>query len=97
MKVELKKPKSGGLGIGLVTAEKNNQTGVFVRTIMEDSVAHADGRLKIMDRIVQVRMSYHDATNSILNCILHYVKGTTVEPHLSGHLFGNQSQFLNRK
>lgn len=54
MKVDLVKPKKGELGIGLVTAEKDNQTGVFIRSIAEGSVAHQDGRLRLMDRLLQV-------------------------------------------
>lgn len=56
MRIELVKPPSGELGFGLVTAEKDQQTGIFVRSITEDGVADRDGRLQVMDRIVQVRM-----------------------------------------
>ncbi|XP_069124056.1 tyrosine-protein phosphatase non-receptor type 13-like isoform X2 [Argopecten irradians] len=54
MKIELDKPKGRDLGISLVTAEKDNQTGVFIRSITDGSVAQLDGRLSVMDRLVQV-------------------------------------------
>lgn len=56
MRIELVKSPSGELGFGLVTAEKGQQTGIFVRSITEDGVAGRDGRLQVMDRIVQVRL-----------------------------------------
>lgn len=52
--LELDRSCPGGLGFSLVTAEKDNQTGVFVRSIRPNSQADRDGRLQVMDRIVQV-------------------------------------------
>lgn len=52
--LELDRTCLGGLGFSLVTAEKNHQTGVFVRSIRPNSQAAQDGRLRVMDRIVQV-------------------------------------------
>ena len=52
--IDLEKPSSGGLGISLVTAETENQTGIFVRTVAPGGVAHKDGRLSIGDKILQV-------------------------------------------
>ncbi|KAK3091931.1 hypothetical protein FSP39_023798 [Pinctada imbricata] len=52
--IELKKFKSHGLGFSLVTAEKDNQTGVFVRSIAENGEADRDGRLRVMDRVLKV-------------------------------------------
>lgn len=52
--LELDRTCPGGLGFSLVTAEKDHQTGVFVRSIRPNSQAAQDGRLRVMDRIVQV-------------------------------------------
>ncbi|KAL4240657.1 Protein tyrosine phosphatase [Mactra antiquata] len=52
--IDIQKPKSGGLGISLVTAETQNQTGVFIRTITPGGVAEVDGRLEIGDKILQI-------------------------------------------
>lgn len=52
--LELDRTCPGGLGFSLVTAEKDHQTGVFVRSIRPNSQAAQDGRLRVMDRIVQI-------------------------------------------
>ena len=52
--IDLEKQPSGELGISLVTAETENQTGVFVHTISAGGVAHIDGRLSVGDKILQV-------------------------------------------
>ena len=52
--IDLEKQPSGELGISLVTAETENQTGVFVRSISAGGVAHIDGRLSVGDKILQV-------------------------------------------
>ena len=52
--IDLEKPPSGGLGISLVTAETENQTGVFIRTISPGGVAQSDGRLSVGDKILRV-------------------------------------------
>ena len=55
--IDLEKQPSGELGISLVTAETENQTGVYVRTISAGGVAHIDGRLSVGDKILQVGIS----------------------------------------
>ena len=55
--IDLEKQPSRELGISLVTAETENQTGVFVRTISAGGVAHNDGRLSVGDKILQVGSS----------------------------------------
>ena len=57
IQLELDRTCPGGLGFSLVTAEKDHQTGVFVRSILPNSQADRDGRLQVMDRIVQVNIS----------------------------------------
>ena len=52
--IDLEKPPIGGLGISLVTAETENQTGVFIRTISPGGVAHNDGRLRVGNKVLQV-------------------------------------------
>lgn len=52
--IDIEKPVTGGLGISLVTAETQNQTGVFIRTITPGGVAENDGRLQVGDKILQV-------------------------------------------
>ncbi|XP_022313821.2 tyrosine-protein phosphatase non-receptor type 13-like isoform X2 [Crassostrea virginica] len=54
IQLELDRTCPGGLGFSLVTAEKDHQTGVFVRSILPNSQADRDGRLQVMDRIVQI-------------------------------------------
>lgn len=79
MKIELKKPPSGELGFGLVTAEKDQQTGIFVRSITEGGVADRDGRLRVMDRIVQINgESLVGLTHKKAAVILQNVKGQVV-------------------
>ncbi|XP_046560212.1 tyrosine-protein phosphatase non-receptor type 13-like [Haliotis rubra] len=53
-KVELQKPATGGLGFSLVTAQKNQEMCVFVRTISDGGAAATDGRLQVGDRLLQV-------------------------------------------
>ena len=52
--IDLEKQPSGELGISLVTAVTENQTGVYVCTISAGGVAHIDGRLSVGDKILQV-------------------------------------------
>lgn len=79
LKIELEKPPSGELGFGLVTAEKDQQTGVFVRSITEDGVADRDGRLQVMDRIVQINgESLVGLTHKKAVTMLHNIKGEVI-------------------
>ena len=55
IRVDLRKPLEGGLGFTLVKAEKAGSSALFVRQISVDGVAHADGRLKVGDKLLQVR------------------------------------------
>ncbi|KAK3601912.1 hypothetical protein CHS0354_041851 [Potamilus streckersoni] len=52
--IDLEKPVSGGLGISLVTAEAENQTGIFIRSIAHGGVTDSDGRLKVGDKLLQI-------------------------------------------
>ncbi|XP_076073752.1 tyrosine-protein phosphatase non-receptor type 13-like isoform X3 [Mytilus galloprovincialis] len=79
LKIELEKPPTGELGFGLVTAEKDQQTGVFVRSITEDGVADRDGRLQVMDRIVQINgESLVGLTHKKAVTMLHNIKGQVI-------------------
>ena len=55
MWIELEKPEGGGLGFSVVGAEKGGKTSIFIKTITADGVAGKDGRLKVGDRVLQVR------------------------------------------
>ena len=79
MRIELVKSPSGELGFGLVTAEKGQQTGIFVRSITEDGVAGRDGRLQVMDRIVQINdESLVGLTHKKAVVMLQNIKGQVV-------------------
>ncbi|XP_061732538.1 tyrosine-protein phosphatase non-receptor type 13 isoform X1 [Nerophis ophidion] len=50
IKLELKKPKSGGLGFSVIGGEK----GIFVKSITAGGVAEASGKLQVGDRLLKV-------------------------------------------
>ena len=55
IRVDLAKPREGGLGFSLVGAERGNASGVFIKGITPGGVAAHDGRLRVGDRLLQVR------------------------------------------
>ena len=55
MWIDLVKPLNGSLGFSLTGGMKGGKTTILVKTITPDGVADKDGRLKIGDKILQVR------------------------------------------
>ena len=62
IRIDLRKPEQGGLGFTLVKAEKAGSSALFVRQITTDGVAHSDGRLKVGDKLLQVRNTSQSKT-----------------------------------
>lgn len=51
----MEKPNTGGLGFSLVGAEKGGKTSVFIKTVTPGGITHLDGRIKVGDKMLQVR------------------------------------------
>ena len=57
IRVDLKKPPGSNLGLSLIQGEKYNTSALLVRHLTPDGIAAIDGRLKVGDRLLQVRNS----------------------------------------
>ena len=55
IRVDLKKPPGSSLGLSLIQGEKCNTSALLVRNLAPDGIAAIDGRLKVGDRLLQVR------------------------------------------
>ena len=55
IRIDLRKPPGGNLGFSLIQGEKGNTSALFVRSLTPGGVAAADGRLRVGDRLLQVR------------------------------------------
>ncbi|XP_050390913.1 tyrosine-protein phosphatase non-receptor type 13 isoform X2 [Patella vulgata] len=54
IRIKLSKCIDEGYGFSLITADRGNTTGVYVKTIKGGGVAYKDGRLQVGDRLIQV-------------------------------------------
>ena len=78
--LELRKPADGGLGFTLVQGEKGPASALFVRSIAPGGVAHADGRLKVGDKLLQVCLLTFVTTVHHVYGLTLYVMGKIILP-----------------
>ena len=82
IRVDLKKPPGSNLGLSLIQGEKCNTSALLVRNLTPDGIAAIDGRLKVGDRLLQVRYSAIVFQRSLDSLYVYYGFKTSFSRYL---------------